>query len=103
MARFACRPIPPRPEGRGFSGFPGESVRDMRGFEAAPELPEAAARLGLAVMAEPKGRPGDPQKVNVLGGDPPTIRAWLAWAEAQGLIDLYGDPARGFAGGYRRG
>lgn|GEM_PF-6807771 len=24
MARFAFRPIPPRPEGRGFSGFPGE-------------------------------------------------------------------------------
>ena len=22
MARYACRPIPPRPEGRGFSGFP---------------------------------------------------------------------------------
>lgn len=77
----------------------GAAVRDLRGADV-PELPEAAARLGVAVMATPGVRPGDRPKVNVLGGDPPTIRAWMTWAQAQGLADLYGDPERGFAGGY---
>ena len=34
MARYACRPIPPRPEGRGFSGFPvidGDQKRKSAG------------------------------------------------------------------------
>jgi hypothetical protein len=28
------------------------------------------------------------------------VRAFRAWAEAQGWTDAYGDPARGFAGAY---
>lgn len=66
-----------------------------------PELPEAAAREGAAYLAtviESDGR----AKI-VLGGHttPAMVRVFLdTWAPQQGLTDIYGDPARGFAGGY---
>lgn len=65
-----------------------------------PELPDAAARDGVAYLATVAT--GGRQKV-VLGGctTPETVRAFLEhWAPRQGLVDLYGDPARGFAGGF---
>lgn len=75
-------------------------VRDLRG-PAIPELPEAAARDGLAYLATVADRDGR-QKI-VLGGyaTPDTVEAFLTqWAPEQGLVDLYGDYVRGFAGGY---
>lgn len=78
----------------------GTSVRDMRDT-FAPELPEAAVRDGVAYLAVVKDRDG--RKRVVLGGHttPETVRAFMdTWAPAQGLTDIYGDPARGFAGGY---
>jgi hypothetical protein len=78
----------------------GQAVADLRDREV-PELPEAAVRDGaayLAIVTERDGR----RKV-VLGGHttPETVKAFIeSWAPAQGLTDLYGDPARGFAGGY---
>lgn len=78
----------------------GLSVCDMRA-EFVPELPEAAMREGLAYLATVTDRDG--RRKVVLGGHttPETVRAFLSeWAPAQGLVDTYGDPARGFAGGY---
>lgn len=78
----------------------GINARDLRG-PAIPELPEAAARDGLAYLATVADRDGR-QKI-VLGGHttPETVEAFMrVWAPAQGLTDIYGDPARGFAGGY---
>lgn len=66
-----------------------------------PELPEAAAREGVAYLATVVERDGR-EKV-VLGGaaSPEMVREFIErWAPAQGLTDIYGDPARGFAGGY---
>jgi hypothetical protein len=66
-----------------------------------PELPEAACRYGycyLASITDPAGR----QKV-VFGGatTPDDVRRFLGeWAPAHGLVDCYGVPERGFAGGY---
>src|SRR5690606_27287468 len=63
------------------------------------ELPEAAVREGLAYLATVADRDGR-QKI-VLGGHttPETVEAFMrVWAPAQGLVDIYGDPARGFAG-----
>jgi len=68
---------------------------------SVPELPDAASREGaayIATVSDGRGRP----KV-VLGGctTPEMVRAFLDhWAPQQGLVDCYGDPARGFAGGY---
>lgn len=78
---------------------PGVTVADLRG-PAVPELPEAAARLDMAFLASLPERDGRTKWVLQSAG-PQALAAWPAWAQAQGLVDLYGgDPARGFAGGY---
>jgi hypothetical protein len=73
-------------------------VADLRGASIA-ELPEAAAREGVAVLATP-GRHGERVKVVLQAATAAQVRAFRAWAEAQGWTDAYGDPARGFAGAY---
>jgi len=78
----------------------GQTVADLRDLKI-PELPEAAVRDGRAYLATVTDRDG--RKKIVIGGHttPLTVRAFLeTWAPSQGLVDLYGDPARGFAGGY---
>lgn len=63
-----------------------------------PELPEAAAQEGLPFIALP--RPGG--KLVLQAAPPHAIEAFLvAWGHVH-LTNLYGDPARGFAGGYLR-
>jgi len=69
-----------------------------------PELPEAAAREGIPFLGVPRPATGATRQKVVLMGDHrgEAVRAFLGgWAAADGLVDLYGDPARGFAGGYR--
>lgn len=72
---------------------------------SVPELPDAASRDGEAyvttVTVDGSGHPCRPKIV--LGGctTPDMVRAFLDhWAPAQGLVDAYGDPERGFAGAY---
>src|SRR5690606_3818327 len=72
---------------------------------SVPELPDAAYREGEAyvttVTVDGSGHPCRPKIV--LGGctPPDMVRAFLeCWAPSQGLVDVYGDPARGFAGAY---
>src|SRR5690606_34294520 len=72
---------------------------DLRG-EHVPELPEAAVREGLAYLATVADRDGR-RKVVLGAADAEMVRAFLeSWAPREGLVDIYGDPARGFAGGY---
>lgn len=74
-------------------------VADLRGKQI-PELPEAAAREGRCFLSTVRDRDGR-EKVGCMGGTPDQIRAFMeSWAPEQGLTDIYGDPARGFAGGY---
>lgn len=76
--------------------------RDLRG-EHVPELPEAAAREGLAYIATVTDRDGR-RKIVLGAADAETVRAFMErWAPCEGLVDIYGDPARGFAGGYVAG
>jgi hypothetical protein len=78
----------------------GELVADLRG-QVVPELPEAAAREGVAFLATPPVRAGERRKVVLQCAGPAALTAWRPWAIAQGLVDLYGgDASRGFAGGY---
>lgn len=75
-------------------------VRDLRD-KRVPQLPEASLRLGEPILCT-----GIPDrngiKINLLGdseGD--AVRAFLSvYAKEIGLVNCYGDPARGFAGGY---
>ena len=72
---------------------------DMR-ERVVPELPEAAAREGVCFLARLPG-PDGRTKIVCQAGSPEQIRAFMTtWAPAQGIVDIYGDPARGFAGGY---
>lgn len=84
----------------------GVDVADLREIGTVPELPEAACRSGRAVLyrvTAPDGR----EKVGLLGAGRGTmagsapVEAFLGgWATSNKLVDLYGDPARGYAGGY---
>lgn len=79
---------------------PDTTARDMRGRKVA-ELPEASAREGLCFVSDGLRDPDGRAKVVCQSGSPEQIRAFMEfWAPAQGLVDIYGDPARGFAGGY---
>lgn len=78
----------------------GVEVADMRSAGDVPELPEAAARDGVAFVAIPKpGRDGP--KVVLQAAPTEAVEAFLRGeGPAAGLVRLYGAPARGFAGGY---
>lgn len=78
-----------------------EFARDMRG-QHVPELPEASAREGLCFVSDGLPGPNGRTKIVCQSGTPEQIEAFMhSWAPANGLADIYGDPARGFAGGYR--
>jgi hypothetical protein len=90
----------------------GLGARDLRGRGVGfiPELPEAALRLGECVIAEvppPRGEGGLAKVVlqgageGTAAGRRPIERFLGGWAEKEGYRNLYGDPARGFAGGLR--
>ena len=93
---------------------PGVQVVDLRPLGFVPELAEAAARLGVAVLyrlvpTDPGGDRSGRVKVGILGAGEGTpagmapIEAFLGgWAAGEGLVGLYGDPARGYAGGYEQ-
>jgi len=77
----------------------GIGIRDMCG-PVTPELPEAACREGVAyaaVVVEKTGR----HKM-VLGAASENQVVWFIqeYSQQVGLAEVYGDPARGFAGGY---
>lgn len=76
-------------------------VADLRGVNV-PECPEASAREGIPFLGTPLSSKQDPRrKVNLLSAPPDAVQAFIdSWAPAHGLVDIYGDPARGFAGGY---
>jgi hypothetical protein len=77
--------------------FVGEYA-DLRG-RSIPELPEAAAREGIPFAAAVRDRDGR-EKVVLQAASPDLVRRFLAGEIVPGLMDTYGDPARGFAGGY---
>jgi hypothetical protein len=77
----------------------GVTVRDMRGAGHVPELPEASARDGRPFVASLQGRDGR-TKIVVQSAPPEVVQAFLDGEVVEGLTDTYGDPARGFAGGY---
>ena len=82
-------------------GWPG--IRDMRRPDPVPELPEAAAREGIAFISGPLKDVRNPnrEKYGLMNATPEQIRAFLEGKVIHGLVDLYGDPERGFAGGYK--
>lgn len=83
---------------------------DLRNVGTLPELPTALALEGLCAVYRMVPHPNSRDrwvKVGIIGageGSKPgvaPVAAFLGgWAAAQGLVNLYGDAARGYAGGY---
>lgn len=77
-------------------------VADMRGDTPWPELPEAACRADLPYISGPLIGP-DGKKKYTCSGTENVINAFMnKWAPDNGLINIYGDSKRGFAGGYEK-
>jgi hypothetical protein len=75
----------------------GTAVANAVGQEIR-SLNEASLILNRPVQYSMTDRDGR-VKVGLLGGSPATISNWME-AKASELVDIYGDPQRGFAGGY---
>ncbi len=66
-----------------------------------PEAPEAAAITGIAVEYQMMDNRKGQMKVGLIGVlDPSLGKWWMEQKRAEGLEGIYGDPVRGFAGGY---
>lgn len=78
-----------------------DNLADLRGEPGGtlPEAPHAACIAGIAVLTEVVDRDGR-HKVGLLGANAAQVTRFLAGALVPGLTGYYGDPARGFAGGY---
>jgi hypothetical protein len=75
-------------------------IRDMRREIPWPELVEAGTIAGVSYIAGPLACPDGRKKI-VCSGSADQIRAFMSDFEPSlGLVGIYGDPARGFAGGY---
>lgn len=77
---------------------PHHFLRDLRG-QHVPELPEAAAREGIPFLATVQDKDGRVKTV-LQAAPPELVRRFMAGELVTGLKEVYGDPARGFAGGY---
>lgn len=77
----------------------GMEAVDLRGRHIA-ELPIVAAHEDCCCISAVKARDGR-VKIGCLVGSPAQVEAFMQlWAPAHQLVDIYGDPARGFAGAY---
>lgn len=77
-------------------------ARDMRRDTPIDELVEAATRDSIAYIAGPFAAPDGRRKITC-SGSAEVIHAFLnVWAPQNNIIDTYGDPVRGFAGGYQK-
>jgi hypothetical protein len=64
--------------------------------DATDEAPEASARYDIPFMYRSVQKDGR-TKVGILGAPPAAIAVWM---DECGLFDVYGNPSRGYAGGY---
>ncbi len=76
----------------------GKPVLDLRGMKV-PDSHEVSAQDGVAVMYSLMDRSGR-RKEGIIGASEDVIDVWMSVAEQSGLSDMYGAPARGYAGGY---
>lgn len=82
--------------------FGGEDVAIME--EEIPLLNHASLVAGKPVQYRMKGSARDPRtKIGLLGGDAMCVKEWMEYASSINglqLVGVYGDPVRGYAGGY---
>lgn len=74
-------------------------VADLRDHEHIPELPETAVREGIPFISSIQDRDGK-KKIVLQAAEAWLVKLFLRGLLVPGLTNLYGDPERGFAGGY---
>jgi hypothetical protein len=77
---------------------PGEVIADFRKHQTLPEMPEAACREGIPFMATVTEIGGRVKEVLQAASPEMTRTVMEEWRQAG--YEVYGDPARGFAGAY---
>ena len=81
-----------------FNGVPVADIRDTP-YKGAPE---ASLQMGVPILCMGLPDRDGTKKVNLLGDEDSAAARFFKeeWAEKQGYVRPYGDPARGFAGAY---
>lgn len=80
----------------------GVECVDFTYYDSPPEAPEASSILGLPLLYSNFITSIQKYKFGIISASPETIRYWMDnTAKNLELEDVYGDPARGYAGGYR--
>jgi hypothetical protein len=74
----------------------GQIIADTRGQDI-PEANEASARYAIPFLYQVDDVRSGRTKVGLMGAKQEVIAEWM---KTCGLTDVYGDPARGYAGGY---
>ena len=70
--------------------------------ETVPSLPEASLRECVAVSYEMDDKQSGRRKVGLLNASKEVCEQWMREAPVRlGLVDVYGSPDRGYAGGYK--
>jgi len=78
----------------------GLTVRSVDKYIA--EMYEAAAISGECIMYSRGDRKAGKTKVTLINASASEIGAWLEWARSSGgLVDVYGSPEKGYAGGFK--
>jgi hypothetical protein len=76
---------------------PGVTIKDMRENPVA-ELPEASAIMQIGFLGRMKM--ANRTKYTCMGDQGQVSAFMRVWAPSQGLVDIYGDPVRGYAGAF---
>ncbi len=77
----------------------GQEIPDFRDYGILPFMVEAGTITGKPFLAHVDSRPGFEKKV-MLNGNAAVVSAFLEEKAAKlGIVDTYGNPNRGFAGG----
>ncbi|MCA9354274.1 MAG: hypothetical protein KC877_02015 [Candidatus Kaiserbacteria bacterium] len=64
---------------------------------------QVATELGMPIILRSRNAAGERERFHLCGGNvrPSTARVFMdTWAPKRGLVDIYGVPERGYAGGY---
>ena len=77
-------------------------LKDLRSIGTVPEITEVSAIMGIGFLSKSYLNEGTTEKMSIFNAPKESVSEWVKHAREIGLIDIYGDPIRGFAGGYRR-
>lgn len=80
-----------------------QEIADFTYFPLPKEAAEGSIMAGIPVMSKIFDRSTELFKFSIISARPETIKTWMEETAVRlKLVNIYGDPARGYAGGYRK-